>query len=242
MVTPTADNASVLQARNWKCVPKGMVRQIPGSSPTVSSCSPCLRHISPRPATTNQISSTVRCVTALELLPAPNSKCAMPPEAKPKRTRTSEPSGATAVRSGGRRTVANLLMALFSDGLSVAYRFWLNMERSWQLGFARKLVTISRAFQRNVGRTVQPAASHCLQGGEVSDSTCRSVRDALDGHKLPGLPTRAKRRDDLIFSQVRDGQRRAGSRLLVRGRDELAIRDRRSSLKRHAEGEIPLRV
>ena len=47
-------------ARNWNDVPTGIVRQRPGASSTTSSKRPARRHISPCPARTYQISSTVR--------------------------------------------------------------------------------------------------------------------------------------------------------------------------------------
>jgi len=34
IVTATADTDSVAEARNWNCVPTGMVRQTPGASAT----------------------------------------------------------------------------------------------------------------------------------------------------------------------------------------------------------------
>ena len=60
-----------------------------------SSSSPFERHISPRPDRKNQTSSTVRCRTATDVLPAPSSKWAIPPPLTPSSTRTFEPSGAT---------------------------------------------------------------------------------------------------------------------------------------------------
>src|ERR1700728_3076089 len=50
----------------------------------------------PVPATTNQISSTVRCATACETAPACNSKCIVLPPARLRSRRTDVPSGAVA--------------------------------------------------------------------------------------------------------------------------------------------------
>jgi len=78
MVAPTAASGPVLAARNWKCVPAGMDRQVPGSRDTVS----CRRHIRPRPRRMYQISSTQWCATARETWPAPSSKWAHPAAAE----------------------------------------------------------------------------------------------------------------------------------------------------------------
>jgi len=92
-----------------------MVRHIPGKTSTHSSSPFCFLHICPLPAMKNQISSTLRWVTAFEVLPGPSSKWAIPPVVRPKRTRTSEPSGATASGAAGRRLVANVFMILNSS-------------------------------------------------------------------------------------------------------------------------------
>src|SRR4051794_4064050 len=121
MVTPSAARGWGPNERNWKCVPSGMVMQTSGPTGTISSRPPCLRHISPRPVRKNQISSTVRCVTAVDVSPGASSKWAMPPRARPSKTRTSEPSGATASRSAGKRLVAKSLMPA-PDGTSTRRR------------------------------------------------------------------------------------------------------------------------
>ncbi len=60
----------------------------------------------PRPATTYQISSTVRCVTACETAPAGSSKCAKLPPSSAGSSRTAVPSGAVASGSAARALVA----------------------------------------------------------------------------------------------------------------------------------------
>ena len=107
MVTPTTASGPPAAARNWNRVPTGIDRQIPGSSGTVSSRAAWRRHICPRPLSTYQISSTLWCTTAREVRPAASSKCAIEPPSSRSRTRTSEPSGATASRSPGSRIVSN---------------------------------------------------------------------------------------------------------------------------------------
>src|ERR1700728_4327401 len=107
MVTATAASGPSPRDRNWKCVPTGMDRQVPGSNGTICSRSPRLRHISPRPLSTYQISSTLRCTTAREVRPPASSKCAIEPPPSRSRTRTSEPSGATTSRAAGSRMVSN---------------------------------------------------------------------------------------------------------------------------------------
>ncbi len=78
-----------------------MVRHKPGETSTISALASCSRHISPRPVRKYQISSTVLCMVALEVSPGLSWKCASPPAARTNSTRTSEPSGATSVRSTG---------------------------------------------------------------------------------------------------------------------------------------------
>jgi hypothetical protein len=65
------------------------------------------RHICPRPDRKNQISSTVRWVTARDTWPGASAKCAIPPPESPSSTLTSDPSGATASRAAGSSLVAN---------------------------------------------------------------------------------------------------------------------------------------
>ena len=101
MVTPTAASGPSPSARNWKCVPAGMDRQVPGRSGTVSCRSPWRRHIWPWPARMYQSSATARWATARETRPAGNSKWAIEPRPSRSRTRTSEPSGATALGAAG---------------------------------------------------------------------------------------------------------------------------------------------
>jgi hypothetical protein len=74
---------------------------------TTSSSSGDFRHISPLPDKKYQISSTERCRTATDVCPAANSKWARPPPRTCRRTRTSDPSGATASRTGGNGFVWN---------------------------------------------------------------------------------------------------------------------------------------
>src|SRR5580692_506202 len=107
MVTATAESGPSPRARNWNRVPTGIDRQVPGSRGMVSSRPAWLRHISPRPLSTYQISSTLRCATAREVRPPASSKCAIEPPASRSRIRTSEPSGATTSRAAGSRMVSN---------------------------------------------------------------------------------------------------------------------------------------
>ena len=88
-------------------MPSGIVRQVPGASSTISDRSPWLRHISPRPPTMYQISSTVRWRTAVDTRPGASSKWAIPPAPTCRSTRTSDPSGAIVVGCAGRRIVSN---------------------------------------------------------------------------------------------------------------------------------------
>jgi hypothetical protein len=96
------------------CVPSGIVTHTPVSSATTLSRSPWRRHISPRPPSTYQISSTVRCVTARETRPGPSSKCATLPPASWSRTRTSAPSGALVSARAGSRVVSKAGTAVIS--------------------------------------------------------------------------------------------------------------------------------
>jgi hypothetical protein len=48
------------EARNWKCVPSGIVRQVPRASSTTSSLALPAPHLA-APGDDEQISSTVRC-------------------------------------------------------------------------------------------------------------------------------------------------------------------------------------
>lgn len=106
IVIPMAVRDAPGSARNWKCVPTGMLTLIPASNETTSSVLPERRHISPWPERTNQISSTVRWHIGSEARPAESSKCAMLPRAVRRSTRTSEPSGATRSGNAGNRFVS----------------------------------------------------------------------------------------------------------------------------------------
>jgi len=119
---PIAAKGSLPKDRNWNSVPNGIVIQTSGSIGTTSSRSPCLRHISPRPRNTNQISSTVLWVTAMDVLPGPSSKWANPPLSSPRWILTSEPSGAISSRSAGRCLVSNSTLAPPSPSSSCTER------------------------------------------------------------------------------------------------------------------------
>ena len=60
IVTATASSGSLPSQRNWNWAPAGSVMKTPGAASVISSRSPSLRHIRPRPAVKHQISSTVR--------------------------------------------------------------------------------------------------------------------------------------------------------------------------------------
>ena len=107
IVAPIAARGSSPLARNWNAVPSGIVMQTPVDTGTTSLWSPDFRHISPLPDRKYQISSTVRCWIATDVCPASNSKWARPPHRTCRRTRTSDPSGATSSRSGGNGFVWN---------------------------------------------------------------------------------------------------------------------------------------
>ena len=106
IVTPTAVSGPPSPARNWKRVPAGMDRQVPGRSGTVSCRSPWRRHIWPWPDRTYQSSSTAWWATARETWPAASSKWAIEPPPSRSRTRTCEPSGAIASGACGRCMVS----------------------------------------------------------------------------------------------------------------------------------------
>ena len=75
MVAPTAINGSLEESqRNWKCVPRGIVSEVPWDKLTICVWSPCCAHICPVPAITYQISSTVRWLIALETSPGASVK------------------------------------------------------------------------------------------------------------------------------------------------------------------------
>src|SRR5262249_22191348 len=74
------------------------------------------------PCTKNQISSTVRWATAIEVSPGASSKWARPPPLSPRRMRTSEPSGAMASRCTGSRFVLQSLIAPSQCGLPSSQR------------------------------------------------------------------------------------------------------------------------
>ena len=85
----------------------GIASEQPGASSVTSSRSPVLRHIRPLPPVMYQISSTVRCATALETAPGCSVNSAMLP-----RERGAEQPHLRAVRRdrirrGGRPEVAN---------------------------------------------------------------------------------------------------------------------------------------
>jgi hypothetical protein len=122
IVAPIADSGSSPNDRNWNFVPSGMVRERPRETSTTSVLPSCSRHISPRPARKYQISSTVLCIVAVEVSPGASWKWANPPAARTSRTRTSEPSGATSVRSDG-----NLLES--KAGTDSLVRSW-----EWRVG------------------------------------------------------------------------------------------------------------
>lgn len=83
------------------------MRQTPGPTSTICSRSPCLRHICPAPPMKYQISSIVRCVTALEIIPGASSKWAKLPPFNCRSGRTSVPSGAMSKGDAGSRRVSN---------------------------------------------------------------------------------------------------------------------------------------
>ena len=90
----------------------------PGSSRVTSSApSSDRRHISPVPATTYQISSTVRCETARDTWPGASRNCAMPPPASSPSSRTSAPSGASASGSTGSRLVSKRVIASITSAV-----------------------------------------------------------------------------------------------------------------------------
>ncbi len=109
MVIATASKAWSAAARNWNSVPSGMLRLMPGTRGVTSSRVASRRHISPRPATTYQSSSTVRCVTAMETSPGFSLKCAMVPPAARTSSRTSAPSGASTSGASGSARVSKLM-------------------------------------------------------------------------------------------------------------------------------------
>src|SRR5271155_5704270 len=88
-----------------------MVSDAPGPSASIRSKPSWRRQMLPCPPTTNQISSTVRWITACDTAPAGNSKCAMLPTLRRNSRRTAVPSGAVASGSSPR--------VLVSKGLAV---------------------------------------------------------------------------------------------------------------------------
>src|SRR5439155_12093926 len=123
--------------------------------------------------------SIVRWVTAADTLPAPSSNSAMPPPASPRRTRTSEPSGATAVRSLGRRVVVNRVMPL-----SVACRYYRPHTRDRQTRGKVDAQYLTLRRPRTYGGR-----------GRRHHGRCERVHDDTNRHEvraLPGGPDRTR--------------------------------------------------
>ena len=90
---------------NWNRVPVGMSKLTPGARSNISSTSPSLRHTCRWPSSTYQISSMVRCTTAVEVRPGRSVKWFTSPRLHLSRNRMAEPSGAVASGSGEREAL-----------------------------------------------------------------------------------------------------------------------------------------
>src|SRR6516164_4230637 len=132
IVAPIATRGSTPSQRNWKCVPVGMLIEMPGHTSTTSSSSPSFRHMRPFPEVKYQISSIMRWVTAFETAFGDNANAASPPRESWHSTRTSDPSGAMTSGSALTRLVSKRIVTsagtddrLSCDTLVLCSEIWV---------------------------------------------------------------------------------------------------------------------